>query len=452
MRQDPSRNLVRLVDFRGRPATRATVQSTIPRARLNLEAVTPAAAETVAGVRKGGFTALVDYAARFDGVQMETLRVSASAIAAAFASFPALLREAPHEVIARARRFSSAQQPAPVIVGFEGGAQMSPNWLPSDRADVYAPGGKAVHPSSVVMNVAPAQVAGVRSITLVSPPQAEHGGLPHPSILATAGILGIDEVYAIGGAQAIAALADGVEDETEDRRLAAVDLITGPGNVSVAAAKQLVRGEVAVDMEAGATEGMILADAFADPVLIAADLICRAEHDEHAAAVLVTESSSLASAVTAEVARRTDLTRHADRIRAALAGHRSGIVLVDDLDHGLRFCDARALEHLAIHGRDADGAAGRIRNAGAIFIGASTPVSLGDYAAGSNHVLPTGGTAVFSSGLTVHTFLRTVQTVHYPPAALAQLRNVVGVLSAAEDLPAQPCTAPGTSTHPPARG
>jgi histidinol dehydrogenase len=323
-----------------------------------------------------------------------------------------------------------------VLVGFEAGAQVSLNWFPIERAGVYVPGGKAVYPSSVVMNVVPAQVAGVASIALVSPPQAEHGGLPHPTILATAAMLGIQEVYAIGGAQAIAALAYGVEDEAAERRLAPVDVITGPGNVHVAAAKRLVRGTVAIDMEAGATEVMILADALADPVLIAADLVCQAEHDELAAAILVTDSMSLAAAVQAELARQAAATPNATRVRAALAGAQSGIVLVDDLDQAIRVCDAYAPEHLEVHSADADGIAGRIRNAGAIFIGATTPVSLGDYCAGSNHVLPTGGTATHASGLTVHSFLRAVQTIRYPEAALERLRDAVQVLSDAELLPA----------------
>ncbi|OZB80295.1 histidinol dehydrogenase [Microbacterium sp. 13-71-7] len=414
MRDGAERAGFRVVDLRGQAITRAGVRAVLPRAVADLEAVIPAAAATIAAVRTGGFAALAAFAARFDGVE------------------PAALQE----VIVRSRRFAAAQLPPPVLVGFEAGAQVSLNWFPIERAGVYVPGGKAVYPSSVVMNVVPAQVAGVASIALVSPPQAEHGGLPHPTILATAAMLGIQEVYAIGGAQAIAALAYGVEDEAAERRLAPVDVITGPGNVHVAAAKRLVRGTVAIDMEAGATEVMILADALADPVLIAADLVCQAEHDELAAAILVTDSMSLAAAVQAELARQAAATPNATRVRAALAGAQSGIVLVDDLDQAIRVCDAYAPEHLEVHSADADGIAGRIRNAGAIFIGATTPVSLGDYCAGSNHVLPTGGTATHASGLTVHSFLRAVQTIRYPEAALERLRDAVQVLSDAELLPA----------------
>lgn len=436
MRLDPSDAVARLIDFRGRAADRATVRIALPRAAAGVEAVLPVVTETIAAVRGGGFAALAAYSKRFDGVQQTALRVPASVIAAAAAELPPALRAALSEVIARARRFATAQQPAPVLTRFDGGAQVSLNWFPVERVGVYVPGGNAVYPSSVVMNVVPAQVAGVPSIVLVSPPQAEHGGWPHPTILAAAAMLGIKEVYAVGGAQAIAALAYGIDDDAEERRLPAVDLIAGPGNVYVAAAKRLVRGSVAVDLEAGATEVMILADSLADPALIAADMVCQAEHDEQAAAVLVTDSAPLAAAVGAELGRQAATARHGARVRAALAGTQSAIVLVDDLRHGARFCDAYAPEHLEIHCEDADEVAGTVRNAGAIFIGSSTPVSLGDYSAGSNHVLPTGGTAAFSSGLTVHTFLRAVQTVHYPPAALEPVREAVRVLSAAEDLPA----------------
>ncbi|WP_194385452.1 histidinol dehydrogenase [Microbacterium luteum] len=416
--------------------TRDEVRRAVPRAVVDLAGVIPAASSTIADVRRDGFPAVAELAARFDRVEQQVLRVPAEALAEAFSALAPELRGALQEVIERTRRFASSQLPAPVVVGFEGDAQVSLNWFPIERAGVYVPGGKAVYPSSVVMNVVPAQVAGVRSIALASPPQVEHGGRPHPTILATAAMLGVDEVYAIGGAQAIAALAYGIEDPTVERSVAPVDLITGPGNVYVAAAKRLVRDTVAVDMEAGATEVMILADALADPMLIAADMICQAEHDEHAAAVLVTDSTSLALAVQTELDRQVAFTPHADRVRAALTGPQSAIVIVDDIEHGIEVCDAYAPEHLEIHCDDADGVAGHVRNAGAIFIGASTPVSLGDYCAGSNHVLPTGGTATFSSGLTVHTFLRAVQTVRYPAAALRHVRETMRVLSTAEDLPA----------------
>ncbi|MHB1490473.1 MAG: histidinol dehydrogenase, partial [Cellulomonas sp.] len=279
-------------------------------------------------------------------------------------------------------------------------------------------------------------VAGVGSVAVVSPPRTEFGGLPHPTVLATAALLGVQEVYAIGGAQAIGALTYGVDDPDLARRVEPVDLITGPGNDYVAAAKRLVRGRVAVDMEAGATEVMVLADSAADPVLIAADMVCQAEHDEHAAAILVTDSVPLAAAVQTELWRQTAATPHADRVRAALTGRQSAIVLVDDTPHGVEVCNAYAAEHLEIHCRAAEGVAGQIRHAGAIFIGASTPVTLGDYTAGSNHVLPTGGTATYSSGLSVYAFLRAVQSVRYPAEALEPVRETVRVLSAAEDLPA----------------
>ncbi|MGH8968120.1 MAG: histidinol dehydrogenase, partial [Actinomycetes bacterium] len=308
-------------------------------------------------------------------------------------------------------------------------------FVPVQRVGLYAPGGLAVYPSSVVMNVVPAQAAGVEGLVLASPPQAEHGGLPHPTVLAAAALLGVDEVWAVGGAQAVALLAYGGTD-TDGALLEPVGVVTGPGNVYLTAAKRLLRGLVGIDSEAGPTEIAILADATADPVHVAADLISQAEHDTLAASVLVTSSAELADAVDLELARQVKATKHTDRITTALQGPQSGCVLVSDVDAGLTVVDAYAAEHLEIQTAGAAAVARRVRNAGAIFVGPYAPVSLGDYCAGSNHVLPTGGCARHSSGLSVQTFLRGVQLIEYDEDALVKVADHIVALSEAEDLPA----------------
>ncbi|WKT89587.1 histidinol dehydrogenase [Microbacterium maritypicum] len=428
---------IRIVDARGAQTDRTTVRAELPRARAaeadDLEA---RVAGTIARVRKEGFAAVADLTREFDGIDLTALRVPESAVREAAAALTPQMRSALEQAIDRARTFANAQFPKPVSVDYPGGATVSLEWEPVQRAGLYVPGGKAVYPSSVVMNVVPAQAAGVDSIALVSPPQRAFGGSPHPSILAASELLGVDEIYAIGGAQAIAALAFGIAEHDAERAVPAVDVITGPGNVYVAAAKRLVRGIVGVDVEAGATEVMILADGCADPTLIAMDMICQAEHDENAAAILVTPSGSLIAAVGAELDRRAPRTANRERVRAALGGAQSGLVLVDDITHGVEVVSAYAPEHLEVHTEDAAAVAGRVTGAGAIFIGASTPVSLGDYAAGSNHVLPTGGTATFSSGLSVFSFLRNVQHISYSTDSLAPLRDAIATLSSAEHLPA----------------
>jgi histidinol dehydrogenase len=310
------------------------------------------------------------------------------------------------------------------------GGTVTERWVPVDRVGLYVPGGNAVYPSSVVMNVVPAQEAGVRSLAVTSPPQAAFGGLPHPTILAACALLGVDEVYAAGGAQAIAMFAYG----TAECR--PVTLVTGPGNVWVAAAKRLLKGRIGIDAEAGPTEIAILADDSADPGQVAADLISQAEHDVLAAAVLVTPSEGLAAAVERELAAQVATTRHRERVTEALTGRQSGVVLVDGVDEGLAVVDAYAPEHLEIHTEDAAAVAARVRNAGAVFVGPHSPVSLGDYCAGSNHVLPTGGCACHSSGLSVQTFLRGIHVVDYSRDALAEVTRHVVALAEAEDLPA----------------
>jgi histidinol dehydrogenase len=327
---------------------------------------------------------------------------------------------------------SAAQVPAPVSTSLGDGATVSQRWSPLARVGLYVPGGKAVYPSSVVMNVVPAQVAGVASIALASPPQKEFGGAVHPTILGAAGLLGVDEVYAMGGAGAVGAFAWGAADIGLDP----VELITGPGNIYVAAAKRLVRGQVGIDSEAGPTEILVIADDSADASFVAADLISQAEHDELAAAVLVTDSAEFAAAVAAELEVLVPLTPHEDRVRVSLAGVQSAVVLVDSLAQAAEFSNAYGPEHLEIQTADPTAMLDVIDNAGAIFLGPHSPVSLGDYLAGSNHVLPTGGQSRFSSGLGAYTFLRPQQVISYDRAALAEVRDRVVALAAAEDLPA----------------
>ena len=392
--------------------------------------------DIIGAVRLRGFAALAELAQRFDGVAQQHPLVPQAALASALDQLDPTVRRALEESISRARKFADGQRPRNVDVELGDGAVVSQNWVPVGRVGLYVPGGLAVYPSSVIMNVVPALAAGVESIALASPPQKEFGGLPHPTILAAAALLGISEVYAIGGAQAIAAFAYGVEATEAGPALEPVDVVTGPGNIFVATAKRLVKGVVGIDSEAGTTEIAILADATAQPALVAADLISQAEHDPQAASVLITDSEELAAAVRSELDRQAAGTKHGARVREALSGPQSGVVLVEDLDQGIAACDAYAAEHLEIMTSDAPAVAARIRNAGAIFVGDYSPVSLGDYCAGSNHVLPTSGTAAFSSGLNVTTFLRAIQVVNYSREALAEVSGHIVSLSRAEDLPA----------------
>jgi histidinol dehydrogenase len=321
------------------------------------------------------------------------------------------------------------QRRADVTTQVVPGGTVTERWVPVGRVGLYVPGGLAMYPSTVVMNVVPAQIAGVGSLVVASPPQKETG-LPDARVLAACALLGVDEVYAVGGAQAIAMLGYGVPE------CPPVDMITGPGNIWVTAAKRLLRGVVGIDAEAGPTEIAILADDTADPVHVAADLISQAEHDPMAASVLVTPSVALVDAVEQELVRQVAATKHAERITQALTGDQSGAVLVDDLPAGLRVVDAYAAEHLEIQTRDARDVAMRVRNAGAVFVGPYAPVSLGDYCAGSNHVLPTGGCARHSSGLSVQSFLRGIHIVEYDEAALREVAGHVVTLATVEDLPA----------------
>ena len=389
----------------------------------------------IGDVRTEGAAAVLRWTEKLDGVRPPSLRVPVERLQQAADELDPAVRAALEESIARARKVHTDQRRTDITTVVVPGGTVTERWLPVDRVGLYVPGGRAVYPSSVVMNVVPAQVAGVSSLAVVSPPQRDHDGWPHPTIMAACALLGVDEVYAVGGAQAVAMLAFGT-DLHEGGRCEPVDLVTGPGNIYVTAAKRALQGVIGIDSEAGPTEVMILADDTADPAHVAADLISQAEHDVIAAAVLVTDSVDLAEAVEAELIAQVAATKHVDRIREAVSGTQSAIVIVDDLEAGLRVVDAYAAEHLEIHVRDAREWAMRVRNAGAIFVGTYAPVSLGDYAAGSNHVLPTAGSARHSSGLSVQSFLRGVHVVEYDEQALRDVAPHVLALSAAEDLPA----------------
>ena len=422
-------------DLRNRVPAPAELRGLLPRADVDVDAVLHQVRPLVDAVRERGVDAVLELAERFDRVRPKAVRVPAAELERALAGLPTEVREALTECVERARKVHADQRRTDVTTRVVPGGTVTERWVPVARVGLYAPGGLAVYPSSVVMNVVPAQLAGVESLVLCSPPQAEFGGLPHPTILAAAALLGVEEVWAVGGAQAIALLAYGAAD-TDGTPLAPVDLVTGPGNVYVTAAKRLLRGMIGIDSEAGPTEIAVLADATADPVHVAADLISQAEHDTLAASVLVTDSVSLADAVDAELARQVAATKHSDRIETALRGKQSGCVLVSTVDDGVRVVDAYAAEHLEIQTADARAVAARVRNAGAIFIGPYAPVSLGDYCAGSNHVLPTGGCARHSSGLSVQTFLRGIHVVEYTEDALRAVAGKVVALANAEDLPA----------------
>jgi histidinol dehydrogenase len=422
--------MLRTIDLRGRALTPGELLATVPRATAAREEALATAARIVADVASHGETALRDQAERFDRVSGHDIRVPSAHLDDAVAALDPAVGSALEEAISRVREASAAQVPGPVTTVLGDGARVLQRWQPVRRVGLYVPGGKAVYPSSVVMNVVPAQVAGVSEIALASPPQRDHGGRVHPVILAAARLLGVDEVYAMGGAGAIGALAHGVP----TLGLEPVDVVTGPGNNFVAAAKRAVAGLVGTDSEAGATEILIVADDSADPRLVAADLISQAEHDEQASAVLVTTSETLAAAVAADIVPRAAATRHAERVATALAGPQSAIVLVDDLAAATAFSNAYAPEHLELH--LIDPRPEEFVHAGAVFVGPDSPVSLGDYLAGSNHVLPTGGQARYSAGLSAATFLRPQQVIEYDRAALAQVREAIVTLAAAAALPA----------------
>jgi histidinol dehydrogenase len=423
------------IDLRGAELTAARLRAALPRGGADVESVLPRVRPIVQAVAERGAEAALEFGASFDGVRPPAVRVPDAALDVAVAGLDADVRDALHVMIERTRAVHADQRRTDVTTVLGPGATVTERWVPVERVGLYVPGGNAVYPSSVVMNVVPAQAAGVDSLVVASPPQAEFDGWPHPTILAAVRLLGVDEVWAVGGAQAVALLAYGGTD-TDGSELAPVDMITGPGNIYVTAAKRLCRSRVGIDAEAGPTEIAILADQTADPAHVAADLISQAEHDEMAASVLVTPSLHLADATDTELAAQLQTTVHSERVTAALSGRQSAIILVDDLDAGVAVVNAYAAEHLEIQTADAPQVAGRIRSAGAIFVGPWAPVSLGDYCAGSNHVLPTAGCARHSSGLSVQTFLRGIHVVDYTEAALKDVSGHVIRLAKAEDLPA----------------
>lgn len=424
--------MMQTIDLRKSQPTRSELARLIPRATVDVSVAAEAAKSLIDAVRERGEEALFEQAERLDGVLPGRIRIHAEEISRAVTALDPAVRAALEETISRVREATEAQVPAGSVTTLATGAEVVQRWHPVSRVGLYVPGGKAVYPSSVVMNVVPAQVAGVASIALASPAQREFDGSVHPTILAAAGLLGIDEVYAMGGAGAIGALAYGVPSIGLD----AVDVITGPGNIYVAAAKRLVRGVVGIDSEAGPTEILVIADATANPRAVAADLVSQAEHDELAAAVLVTDSAEFADAVLAAVREFSAATKHSARVTEALAGQQSAIVIVPDLDAAARFSNAYGPEHLEIQTAEPGAVLDAIDSAGAIFLGEYSPVSLGDYLAGSNHVLPTGGQSRFTSGLGAFTFLRPQQVIRYDRAALESVAERIVALSTAEDLPA----------------
>ncbi|MDN5918406.1 MAG: histidinol dehydrogenase [Pseudonocardia sp.] len=433
--------MLRRLDLRsaaldGDPLPRpATLRGMLPRAEVDVDAALAAVRPIVESVRERGTEAVLEATERFDKVRPASIRVPAETVTNALRDLDPDVRAALETSIERARTVHAEQRRADVVTQVVPGGTVTERFVPVRRVGLYAPGGLAVYPSSVIMNVVPAQAAGVESLVVASPPQAEFGGLPHPTILAAAALLGVDEVWAVGGAQCVALLTYGGTD-TDGGELEPVDMVTGPGNVYLTAAKRMLRGLVGIDAEAGTTEIAVLADAGADPRHVAADLISQAEHDPNAASVLVTMSPELADAVDAELERQVGATKHTERVRTALSGPQSGIILVGSVSDGIAVVDAYAAEHLEIQTEDARADAARVRNAGAIFIGPYAPVSLGDYCAGSNHVLPTGGCARHSGGLSTATFLRGVHVVEYTEQALRDVADQVVTLANAEDLPA----------------
>lgn len=422
--------MMRRIDLRGAERGTADYRALVPRAALDVEAAVEVVRPVCDDVRARGVEAIADYSEKFDGVRPDDIAVPTSALAAALERLDPQVRAGLEESIARLRRTCAAELGSDTVTDLGDGARVTQRLVPVDRVGLYVPGGLAPLVSSVIMNVVPAQTAGVGSLALASPPQTEYGGLPHPTILAACALLGVQEVYAVGGAQAIAMFAHGAGP------CRPVDLVTGPGNIYVVAAKRLLKGLIGIDSEAGPTEIAVLADDTADAAHVAADLVSQAEHDPAAASVLVTDSLRLADDVEAELDKQVSATRHVERIRTALTGPQSGIVLVDDLDQGLDVVNTYAAEHLAIQTADAAAVAARVRNAGAVFVGAFAPVSLGDYCAGSNHVLPTAGCACHSSGLSVRAFLRAVHVVEYSREALGEVAGHVQALAEAENLPA----------------
>lgn len=425
-------NDIRVLDLRDRQITRELVATELPRASLDVSQAAESIKPLLADIQRDGANALVRVAEAIDGIDIEPIKVSAHELAQALENLDSELRISIEIAIDRVKRVSQANMPSNTSVSLAEGATVSQRWQAVESVGLYVPGGKAVYPSSVVMNVVPAQVAGVKQISIATPGQKAFGGRPNPTVLATAALLGVEDVYVIGGPAAVAAFAYGVP----EIGLEPVELVTGPGNVYVAAAKRLLQGRIAIDSEAGPTEILILADKSANPRYVAADLLSQAEHDELAAAVLVTDSEVLIAQVLQEVGSQLTTTENQERAAAALKAQQSALVLVSGIEQGIAIANHYATEHLSIQTADPKAVSEEISNAGAIFLGAFSPVSLGDYLAGSNHVLPTGGQARFSSGLGVHTFLRAQQLIDYSASALSEVANNVVAIASREGLPA----------------
>lgn len=419
------------INLQGKKLSKPEYKTLLPRGDFSVSDALTKIAPILKQVATGEESQLLDLCQELDGVRPKSIRVDNSELTKALTSLPIEIANSLEVAIEQVRKFHKTQLPADYETQVIEGGEIARKWVAVDRVGLYAPGGIATYPSSVIMNVIPSQIAGVKSIAIASPPQKDNKGLPNATILATCELLGVSEVYAIGGAQAIAMFGYGVKDVCEP-----VDIITGPGNIYVAAAKRALRGIVGIDSEAGPTEILVLADKTANPIDVAADLISQAEHDEMAAAVLVTDSTELLEQVKIEVDKMSMKTKHSQRVRTALSGKQSALILVDDLAQGVAVVNAYAPEHLEIICKDSKAVASQIRNAGAIFLDRFSPVSLGDYAAGSNHVLPTGGCACHSSGLSVNTFMRNISVIKYDKTAFEKLADTVITLANAEDLPA----------------
>lgn len=428
---------MRIIDLRGKRLTRAEMLAAMPRAEMGTDEATELVQPILDDVKARGAAALRDFEEKFDHVRPEHLRVPAEAMTAALEELDPAVRASIEESVRRSRAVAASQVPEDFHTDLAPGARVAERWIPVQRVGLYVPGGKAVYPSSVIMNAVPAQAAGVESLAIATPPKTADG-LPDKTILATCAILGVDEVYAVGGAQAIAMFAYGAKGtEPQDGEVLCepVDKITGPGNIFVATAKRMVSGIVGIDAVAGPTEIAIIADAGANPEYLAADLIGQAEHDELAGSVLITDSEQIAAKTQESLNRRVPRTKHAERVATSLTGRQSGIILTDGLDQSIDAANAYAAEHLEIQTADADAVVGRIRNAGAIFRGPYSPVPLGDYMSGSNHVLPTSGTARFAAGLGVHTFMKPVEVIEYDEEGLKALAARINTFAVSEDLP-----------------
>jgi histidinol dehydrogenase len=415
------------IDLRG---DRSDPTARLPRASVSsVEGTRALVQDVLAAVRADGDEAVRRCTLEFDGFDgAGGFEVPASEARAALDGLDPALRAALERAADQVRWFHERARPRDWMDERDG-ARMGVRHQPLRRVGVYVPGGLGAYPSTVLMTVVPARVAGVGEVVLCTPPGAE--GEVNRTILAAAALVGVDRILRIGGAQAIAAMAYGTE------LVPRCDKVVGPGNRFVAEAKQQVvaDGACGIDAMAGVTEVAVIADETADPVHVAADLVAQAEHDPLATCLLITPSAELAARVDEALESEIARTRHTERVRTALDGQ-GAVALVDDIDHAVEVADAFAAEHLEVQTADARAVAERVRAAGAIFIGGATPVSLGDYCAGPNHTLPTGGTARFTGGLRTDDFFVPINVVEYTTEALADLAPVVEALGAAEDLPA----------------